>query len=129
MAFNAENLAQEDPKKVSSVALVVFFNISKGWKLTPKQELSLLGSPPRSTFYKWKKGQVKVLSHDTLERISYVMGVYKALRKIFPTAEQANTWPIKPNKAFESYSALDYMLQGSVQHLSDVRRYLDEITK
>lgn len=63
----------------------------------------------------------RLLSND-LERISYVLGIYKALRRIFPTEEQANAWPAKPNRAFEGRSALDLMLKGD---LAIVRRYLD----
>lgn len=123
------SLQHEDPKKVAKVALTVFFNITKSWKMTAKQELTVLGSPARSTFYKWRSGTITTISQDTLERISYVMGIYQALRKIFPTLEQANAWPNKPNQAFNNLSGLDYMLLGGVQHLCDVRRYLDDVTK
>lgn len=123
------SLQHEDPKKVARVALTVFFNITKSWKVSTKQELKLLGSPPRSTFYKWRSGTITTISQDTLERISYVMGIYQSLRKIFPTVEQANAWPSKANQAFNNLSALEYMLLGGVQHLSDVRRYLDDVTK
>lgn len=129
MAILPASLQQEDPKKVAKVALTVFFNITKSWKITTKQEIILLGSPPRSTFYKWRSGTITTISQDTLERISYIMGIYKALRKIFPTLDQANAWPIKPNQAFNNMSGLEYMLLGGVQHLSDVRRYLDDVVK
>ena len=67
------------------------------------------------------------LSADTLERISYVMGIYKALRILLPTEEAANDWVKKPNTArgFNGKSALDRMLAGRVIDLADVRRYLD----
>lgn len=123
------SLQNQDPQKVASVALTVFFNITKGWKLKPKQELILIGSPPRSTFYKWKSGKVNSISGDTLERISYIMHIYQSLRKVFPTVDHANTWPHKANSAFGDESALTYMLQGSMQHIADVKRYLDEVVK
>ena len=67
------------------------------------------------------------LSGDTLERISYVMGIYKALRILLPTSEAAHAWVKKPNTAqgFGGKSALDRMLAGRVVDLADVRRYLD----
>ncbi|MCP8689329.1 MbcA/ParS/Xre antitoxin family protein [Marinobacterium sedimentorum] len=118
-------LRQQDPKRVSQVSLKVFFNIASAWHLSREQEQVLLGEPARSTFYKWRKGEGPVLPRDTLERISYVMGIYKALRILFPTEDQANAWPAKANAYFGGESALTVMLQGSLINLADVRRYLD----
>ncbi|MGH8176839.1 MAG: MbcA/ParS/Xre antitoxin family protein [Steroidobacter sp.] len=117
--FNAEELG--------STALTAFFNISAAWGLSAEEERVLLGSPPRSTFFKWKSERSAKLSADTLERISYVMGIYKALRILLPTQESAHAWVKKPNTAqgFAGKPALDRMLAGRVIDLADVRRYLD----
>jgi hypothetical protein len=115
----------ENPTKTAKVALSVFFNIMNAWRVKAKDQRVLLGSPAESTFYNWKNGKVSSLSVDTLERISYVMGIYKALGILFPTREQADAWPQKPNSAFNNESALAFMLKGSMIHLSDMRRYLD----
>lgn len=120
-----EVLHDAGPEKVSSTALKAFFNIAKEWGLTSQQEKILLGEPAHTTFYNWRKGRGPVASKDTLERISYVLGIYKALRILFPTLEQANAWPKKPSEYFQGNAALDVMLTGSVVALADVRRYLD----
>jgi Antitoxin Xre/MbcA/ParS C-terminal toxin-binding domain/Antitoxin Xre-like helix-turn-helix domain len=116
-----------DPDELGSTALTAFFNITAAWGLSAEEERTLLGSPPRSTFFKWKSERASRLSGDTLERISYVMGIYKALRILLPTAEAAHAWIRKPNTAqgFGGKSALDRMLAGRVVDLADVRRYLD----
>ncbi|MCJ8273648.1 MAG: MbcA/ParS/Xre antitoxin family protein [Psychrosphaera sp.] len=129
MLSAVETLEQSDPKVVSQTALSVFFNIVKGWQLSAQNEMVLLGEPARGTFYKWRKGEGPVISKDTLERISYVMGIYKALRVLFPNEAQANSWPSKPNRDFANNSAMQFMLLGSVTHLSDVRRYLDAMRR
>lgn len=118
-------LSSKDPKAVSNTALRVFFNISKAWGMKPQEEKVLLGEPPSSTFYKWRNGEGPALSRDTLERVSYVMGIYKALRILFPTEDQANAWPKKTNRDFGGKPALDVMLGGSITDLAEVRRYLD----
>lgn len=115
----------ENPAKTAQVALSVFFNIMNAWNVKVKEQRVLLGNPSESTFYNWKNGKVSSLSSDTLERISYVMGIYKALGILFPTRAQADAWPKKPNKAFNDESALEFMLKGSMMHLIDMRRYLD----
>lgn len=121
----AEVLEKTDPKEVSSTGLKVFFNITRAWGLKAQDERTLLGDPASSTFYKWKNGEGPVVPKDTLERISYVMGIYKALRILFPTEEQARAWPKKSNRYFGGDSAMSVMLKGSVTNLADVRRYLD----
>lgn len=120
------HLAQTDPKRLAQAALRTFFNITQAWQCTSRDEIILLGQPPRSTFYKWKKcaGDV-ILPKDTLERISYIFGIYGALRVLFPTDLQACAWPARPNAAFHGKSALDVMLGGNVTDLAFVRRYLD----
>ena len=116
---------EQPPEKVAAIALEVFFNIMSAWHVKGKDQIILLGKPAESTYYNWKKGKASSLSTDTLERISYLMGIYKALGILFPTREQADAWPLKPNKAFNDESALEFMLKGSMIHLSDMRRYLD----
>ena len=116
-----------DPTKLGGAALSAFFNLSKLWKLSAEQEQILLGNPPRSTFFKWKKEKQGHLSQDTLERISYLLGIYKSLQILLPSESAANEWPRKSNHAplFNGRSALDKMLAGKVLDLADVRRYLD----
>lgn len=125
MLANKEFFERKSSKEVTTTAMKVFFNITRSWGLKAQEEKALLGEPANSTFYKWRNGEGPALSRDTLERVSYVMGIYKALRLLFPTEEQANAWPKKPNRDFGNESAMDVMLKGSVTNLSDVRRYLD----
>jgi hypothetical protein len=110
----------------NAVALKAFFGITQKWGLSGEQERILLGAS-RATFYRWKQLKDGTLSADTLERISYVLGIYKALHILLPTALAANTWISKPNMAaiFNGHSALDKLMQGRVIDLADVRRYLD----
>ena len=116
-----------DINKVSAPALRTFFRIAKAWKLKNDEQLQLLGNPPRSTFFRWKQGAAVTLPKDTLERISYVFGVYSALQILFPKAEAADAWVKRPNSApfFGGRSALDRMLSGQVGDLYLVRQYLD----
>jgi hypothetical protein len=116
-----------DADELGAAALTAFFNITSAWHLGAEEERVLLGAPPRSTFFKWKSDRAARLSSDTLERISYVMGIYKALHILLPTNEMADGWVKKSNTAqgFGGKSALDKMLAGRVIDLADVRRYLD----
>ena len=61
------------------------------------------------------------VSEEALIRISYVMGIYKNLRLLFPTESQANAWVRKPNRDFDGEPALNRMCED----LAAVRHYLD----
>ncbi len=117
---------QPQPANKNAVALKAFFGITNKWQLTSEQERVLLGIP-KATYYRWKQQMDGALSQDTLERISYILGIYKALRILLPTEKMANEWIHKPNQAplFSGNSALDKLMKGRVIDLADVRRYLD----
>ncbi len=110
----------------AAAGLTAFFSITSEWGLDTDQQRTLLGSPGRSTFFKWKKQLRGQLSRDTLDRISYLLGIYKALHILFPP-HSVEQWLRNPNDAplFGGQSPLDYMLGGSLIALADVRRYLD----
>lgn len=114
-------------RTLSGPALRAFFRVAAAWGLKSAEERVLLGHPPESTFFKWKKDQEGNLSRDVLERISYVLGVYKALQILFPEPARADAWVKQPNDAplFAGQRALDRMLSGNVSDLFVVRQYLD----
>ncbi|MCP4601260.1 MAG: DUF2384 domain-containing protein [Proteobacteria bacterium] len=113
--------------RVFDVAKRTFFNISRAWGVNDTDARVLLGQPSRATYYNWKKGQGGKLPHDTLERISYIIGIYKALQILFPSPAQADAWVSKPNRHFNDRSALQRMLSGNVADLHAVRSYLDYV--
>ena len=114
-------------KELSGPALRAFLRIAKLWNLSVDEQMTLLGLTSRSTYFKWKKGGNLTLPKDTLERISYVLGIYKALQILLPDERAADAWIHKPNTAppFSGQSALDRMLSGNVSDLYVVRQYLD----
>jgi hypothetical protein len=116
-----------DDVALAAPALRAFFAIAERWGLSAVQQRTLLGNPPSSTFYKWKKEQGGNLPRDVLERISYVLGIYKALQILLPDPVRADGWISEPNAAplFGGRSALDRMLAGNVSDLYIVRQYLD----
>ena len=104
--------------------LEAFFGIADLWKLTIDDQLKLLGSPGRSTYFKWKKSGGS-LPEDIDERISHLLGIYKSLQILVPIADRADEWIRRPNEYFDDQSALEVMLGGKVVHIYTVRQYLD----
>ncbi len=115
--------------EISRVAVKLFFGIAEEWGLTDKQRCTLAGFRTRTTLYNWQckleTGAPIKLSKDTLERLSYLAGIYKSIQVLFSDPIQWKDWVRKPNRDFGGQSALDRMLAGRVVDLVDVRRYLD----
>ena len=107
--------------------LRAFANIAEAWGLTVAEQLKLLGIGSRSTFFKWRRERDPKLPGDTLERLSYLLGIYKSLQILLPDPAAADAWVRKPNTAapFGGRSALERMLSGQVADLYVVREYLD----
>ncbi|MBC3879733.1 DUF2384 domain-containing protein [Undibacterium sp. FT79W] len=129
MSTTAVNPKPES-QQLSAIGLKTFFNIASAWKLKNDQEMILLGSPSCSNFYNWKRNPSAAnLNRDTLERISYILGIYKALQILLPDPKAADEWISKPNAEaiFGGESALARMLSGNVSDLFVVRQYLDAI--
>lgn len=127
MGAQAHTATAIDRKRLSRPALRTFFRIAELWGLSVDEQMALLGVTARSTFFKWKKDADAVVPKDTLERISYVLGIYKALQILLPDEKAADAWIKRPNTAplFGGRSALDRMLSGQVADLFVVRQYLD----
>ena len=127
MATQVRPVTAFDRKGLSGPALRTFFRIAELWSLSVEEQMTLLGQTARSTFFKWKRDANAVLPKDTLERISYIVGIYKALQILLPNEQAADEWVKRPNTAppFAGRSALDRMLSGQVADLYIVRQYLD----
>lgn len=112
-------------KDLTGPALRTFFRIADAWKLKEREQMQLLGLDNRSTFQSWKRGAVAAIPKDSLERISYVLGIYKGLHIVLP--QSADDWVRKPNKSpvFGGRTALERMVSGNVSDLYAVRQYID----
>jgi len=120
-------LASASAEAAGGAGLRAFARIADLWNLSIDQQLTLLGIASRSTYFKWRKESQPRLPRDTLERLSYLLGIYKALQLLLPEAKAADAWLHKANSAplFEGKPALERMLSGNVADLYLVRQYLD----
>lgn len=125
--YVAQATPATQPRDMAGPALRAFFSIASAWDLSAAQQRKLLGNPPNSTFFKWKRDLAGSLPRDVLERISYVLGIYKALQILIPDEARADAWISSPNTApmFSGHSALDRILGGNVGDLYAVRQYLN----
>ncbi|KTE27080.1 MULTISPECIES: antitoxin Xre/MbcA/ParS toxin-binding domain-containing protein [unclassified Sphingopyxis] len=104
--------------------LEAFFEMAQRWDLSIEQQIILLGSPGRSTFFKWKK-EGGSLPRDTGERLSHLLAIWKALRILFTDDQRGEEWMLRSNEYFDGKSALEIMLRGGMADILAVRQYLD----
>jgi len=97
----------------------------------------IVGVDSRSTYYDLLKRardtkEVKGLSKDQLDRLSYLLGIYAAIRVIFPHSEESrNQWVSRANTAhlFGGRSPIEIMRSGMIglyqtfAHLSAARAW------
>jgi len=118
---------REQEAAASATGLRTFARIADLWRISVAEQQKLLGIESRSTYFKWKKDPQVRLPRDTLERLSYLLVIYKALQILLPHAQAADEWIRRPNEEplFGGRSALERMLSGNVADLYLVRQYLD----
>ena len=127
MSTQARPANMIDRKGISGPALRAFFRIAALWDLSVDDQMTLLAGTARSTFFRWKKDPNTILPRDTLERISHIVGIYKALQVLLPDGQAADEWIKRPNEApmFADQSALDRMMSGQGADLLVVRHHLN----
>lgn len=124
MSIPTDQLSRDE---ISGSALRAFFNLAARWELSGIQQGALLGGPPDASYEAWMRGAYEDIDDDVLMRISYLLGIYKALHILLPDPIQADGWIRRPNMApiFAGKTVLEFLCRGGLSELRDVRSYLD----
>ena len=105
----------------------IFSNIMEEWNVDPENACLLLGSISTRYYRQLKdRPEGRVLSADRLYRISYLVGIYKALRILYGE-NLGNRFVHLPNsnRLFAGSTPLSYMIEGGLSAMQKVRRLLD----
>jgi len=118
--------AREVRERLSRPALEAFFNIMTKWRVRDEDARALLGGVSNGPFYQMKRQPDRVLEADRLSRISYLVGIFKALNILY-SEELADGWVQRPNTnpLFAAQTPLAYMVRGGLPAMQGVRRLLD----
>lgn len=117
---------KSERERLSTSALTAFFNIMDRWQVRDEDARALLGGVSNGPYYTWKKQPERVLDSDVLTRISYLIGIFKALNILYGE-KLADEWTQLPNnnRIFAGRTPLEYMSRGGVPAMQIVRRLLD----
>src|SRR4051794_28046495 len=96
------------------------------WTVRDEDARALLGGVTNGPFYEMKRHPERTLDADRLTRISYLVGIFKALGVLYSEA-LADQWVQRPNSnpLFAGATPLDYMMRGGLPAMQNVRRLLD----
>ncbi|PPQ29655.1 MbcA/ParS/Xre antitoxin family protein [Rhodopila globiformis] len=125
MSAVREPVRAAPPRIDPLAALRGFFHIMDAWRATAEEARIILGAPAERTYYAWRAGTAVRVPADTLRRIGYVAGVYKALQILYADPHTADDWVRRPNRALGGQTPLQRMCAGDVTDLAAVRDYLD----
>jgi len=112
--------------RLSYAAIEAFFRIVESWDLNNDDAMRLLGGVSHGRYYGIKKTRKGILTQDELTRISFLIGIFKALNILF-AEKLANQWMSLPNNnpMFHGRSPLTLLIEGGVPAMLQVRRLLD----
>lgn len=119
--------SKDERERLSPGALKAFFNIMERWGVRDEDARQLLGGVTNGPYYEMKKEPAgRTLEADRLVRISYLVGIFKALN-ILHSEQLADEWVRLPNsnRIFRGATPLAFMLSGGVPAMQTVRRLLD----
>ncbi|MDT9600582.1 MbcA/ParS/Xre antitoxin family protein [Sphingosinicella rhizophila] len=118
--------AKSDRERLSPAAIRTFFNIMEHWEVRDEYARLLLGGISNGPYYAMKKDPERVLDTDRLLRISYLVGIFKALNILY-SKKLADAWMTLPNsnRIFGGQTPLQYVVKGGLPALQTVRRLLD----
>jgi antitoxin Xre/MbcA/ParS-like protein len=118
----------DERRRLSSGALKAFFNIVKHWQIRDEDARELLGDISNGAYYQLKQnpGIPRAMERDRLLRISYLIGIFKALNILY-SQRLADQWMqlANTNPIFEGRSPLAYILSGGMPAMEVVRQLLD----
>lgn len=112
--------------RLSPGAVRAFLNIMEHWHVRDKNARLLLGGMSNGSFYDMKKYPDRQLDEDKLRRVSYLVGIFKALNIIYSEA-LADRWMqiANKNRIFGGQTPLVYLIKGGLPAFETVRRLLD----
>jgi len=118
--------SKAERKRLSRSALRGFFRLVEQWKLRDEDARELLGGLSSSAYYEWKKNPDRTLEIDRITRISYLVGIYKALHIVYGD-RLADDWVKLPNSnaIFGGKAPVAYMIAGGLLAMQTVRKLLD----
>ncbi|TDX32109.1 uncharacterized protein DUF2384 [Modicisalibacter xianhensis] len=114
-------------RDMGRAAMRTYPSIIRDWGLS-EQDAALLLGVAESTYRYWRKDPTSAsLDVNHLERLSLIIGIYKALQQLLPCTDAADSWLQRPNRnpLFTGQPPIERLRSGYVSDLYVVQHHLD----
>lgn len=118
---------ESERERLSASAIGAYANIMDVWNITEEDARVVFGGMSHGNYHNHKKKPENyVLSQDRLTRVSYCIGIFKALNIIYDQ-ELADKWMTLPNKnkLFRGTTPFEFIKQGGIPAFLEVRKLVD----
>lgn len=123
---DSPRLNEEQTRKDLARVITALF---EKWHLEDEEQLTLLGLDRKSCHVlpQYRSGERALPNNpDTLGRVSYLLGIHRGLRLLFPEDQASRFgWVKMRNRAFDGCTALDVMLREGPDGVARVARLVD----
>src|SRR4051812_45386097 len=118
--------AGAERERLSPTAVKAFLSIMEKWRVRDEDARLLLGGMSNDQFYEIQEKREYTLDTDALTRISYLVGIFKALNGLY-SEKLADDWIQRPNmnRIFAGDTPLAYMIKEGLPAMQVVRRLVD----
>ncbi len=126
MTIQNRTQSNNQPKDKRQAALKTALNILDKWECSEQEKMTILGIG-RSTLHKYQSDPYSArVSHDLLERVSYLLNIHSSLRILFENKDNVYGFVRMPNSNyfFNGATPMDIMNSGSVANLYEVNNQI-----
>lgn len=126
---HAHKLKAVEKSRISGVGLKTVFTILDRWGCTPEQVQKIL-QISRPAYYKYRKNPDQAnLTHDQVERLSYLVNIHGCLRMIFENPKNVYGFMAlsNDNPYFNGKSPLEIISSGQFSALYETFKRIDAL--
>jgi len=96
------------------------------WKLSPKDQLAILGLRSRTSLARYRKGEPIADRKDLMDRAAILLSIHMSLRMLFPNnRDLLYGWISIPNRGFDGQKPVEVIREKGFLGLLLVEKYLD----
>jgi len=96
------------------------------WKLSPKDQLALLGLRSRTSLARYRKGEPIADRRNLLDHVATIFSIHMSLRTLFSNNKDIlYGWISIPNRAFDGQKPVEVIREKGFSGLLLVKKYLD----
>ena len=118
---------RHDVTVLSAAGMRTFIRISERWGLNDSEAAAVIACGASVIQDARHNREIEGLTAEQLQRLSLVLGIYRAINILLPVPARADVWLHRPNSAeiFGGRTPLELMSSNLISDIVAVRKYVD----